>query len=391
MDPVRVRPYYQPIMTITDGSIYGYEVLGRYVDPSGNAVSLGPYFHDDSVSLAEKIDLSRLIRTKSFDAAVARGIFTRLFVNIKPSWVWRYYGSNDDLPTLSMLDSCGLSGESIVIEITEDEFSGDIRELSKMLARYRERGCKIAVDDFNFNFTERLIHLRPDIVKLDMALVKNIARSKEYRSLIEYIASFARDFGITVLFEGVEEQRELESAIESGAELIQGYLISEAVSDFIPADSFQKHLATTLKNVVERNWKDYRGLMAIESAINKVLTGLIQEGGSVEHLDLFIEGLLESLPKGFFRVYACNGYGYQLSSNYERSENGFATRPEYKGKNWSWRPYFLNNLVRIQQYGRGIMSSPYKDQETRKETVTFSYPLSRDLFLFVDFELTDTG
>lgn len=388
MDPARVRPYYQPIMTITDGSIYGYEVLGRYVDSAGNPVSLGPYFHDDSVSLAEKIDLSRLIRSKSFDAAVSRGQFTRLFVNIKPSWVWRYYGSNDDLPTLSMLDSTGLTGESIVIEITEDEFSGDIRELSKMLARYRERGCKIAVDDFNFNFTERLIHLRPDIVKVDMALVKNIGRSREYRSLIEYIASFARDFGITVLFEGVEEERELESAIESGAELIQGYLISQARVDFAPPDSFQQKLSETLKVVVQRQWRNYRGLMAIESAINKVLSELVKgTEDDLGDIDQFIESLLPSLPRGFFRVYACNGYGYQFSSNYERVGEIFEARPEFRGNNWSWRPYFLNNLVRISQYGRGIMSSPYRDQETRKQTVTFSYPLSRDIFLFVDFEL----
>ena len=57
--------------------------------------------------------------------------------------------------------------------------------------------------------------------------------------------------------------------------------------------------------------------------------------------------------------------------------------------NWSWRPYFLHNLVRMKQYGRGIISTPYRDTETKKETLTFSCPVKENVYLFMDFELPE--
>ena len=398
MEPGDILPFFQPVLSVADGSIYGYEVLGRRRMPDGSFQSLGPFFHDENSDLAERIEISRQIRKDAFRTLNSLAPHQKLFVNIKPSWMWKYR-SHDSLPTLDMLDELGVSGNRVVIEITEDEFQGDINELFGMVVRYRAAGCKIAVDDFNFNFMDRLIHLQPDIVKVDMSLVKRIAQSPEYRSLIEYIASFARDFGISVLFEGVETRKELESAIESGAEFVQGYFFAPAAKDYIDSSSFQSQLREVLQTVVHKNWNRNRNVMTIESVMNRLLSELLSSmkirlnGNSGVNPDLaddVLREVLDGLPPKCYRIYACDDKGDQLSSNFERDPTGqFILRSEFRKMNWSWRPYFLHNRVRMKQYGRGIISTPYRDTETKKETLTFSCPVKENVYLFMDFELPE--
>ena len=398
MDSGEILPYYQPVVSVSDGSIYGYEVLGRRRLADGTIESLGPFFHDERSDLQERVEVSREIRRMAFGRIDSLAPHQKLFVNIKPSWLWNYRAESS-LPTLKMLETSGVPPHRIVIEITEDEFQGDLTELFDMIARYRAAGCKIAVDDFNFNFMDRLIHLQPDIVKIDMALVKRIAQSPEYRSLIEYIASFARDFGISVLFEGVETERELESAIESGAEFVQGFHFARAEAEFVDRFQFQSDLREVLQRVVHRNWNRNRNVMTIESVMNRLLSDLLlpmrsalngNGGYHEEKVDQVLESILNGLPPKCYRIYACNDRGDQLSSNFERSDGSdFTKRPEFQKMNWSWRPYFLHNLVRMKQYGRGIISTPYRDTETKRETLTFSCPVIADLYLFMDFELPE--
>lgn len=397
MGPGEILPFFQPVISVADGSIHGYEVLGRRRLPDGSIESLGPFFHDEHSDLAERIEVSRNIRKMAFARIAGLGPRQRLFVNIKPSWMWKYR-SQTSLPTLDLLADMGIPGESVVIEITEDEFQGDLDGLSDMVSRYRAAGCRIAVDDFNFNFMDRLIHLSPDIVKVDMALVKRIAQSPEYRSLIEYIASFARDFGISVLFEGVETRKELENAVESGAEYVQGFYFSAAEQSFQDPGQYQQQLRDVLQSVVLRNWNRNRNVMTIESVMNRLLTellssmklGLNGNGKDPQKMDDLLRSVLPGLPPKCYRIYACDEKGDQLSSNFERDSSGqFVLRAEFRQMNWSWRPYFLHNLVRMKHYGRGIISAPYRDTETKRETLTFSCPVKDDVYLFLDFELPD--
>ena len=62
MGPGEVLPYFQPVLSVADGSVYGYEVLGRRRLPDGAIESLGPFFHDEKSDLLERIEVSRHIR-----------------------------------------------------------------------------------------------------------------------------------------------------------------------------------------------------------------------------------------------------------------------------------------------------------------------------------------
>lgn len=85
-----------------------------------------------------------------------------------------------------------------------------------------------------------------------------------------------------------------------------------------------------------------------------------------------------------FRLYVCDQYGFQKSSNYVRKNNDWQSHEDYIGKNWSWRPYFLETIVRMQYEKRGILSDLYSDLETQEFIRTFSYPINKELYLFLD-------
>jgi hypothetical protein len=89
--------------------------------------------------------------------------------------------------------------------------------------------------------------------------------------------------------------------------------------------------------------------------------------------------------KESFRIYICDGEGFQQSANLYKSQNGdWVLQAEYRNKNWSWRPYFLENIVRMNYDKRGILSDLYSDVETGEITRTFSFPLSEQLYIFID-------
>lgn len=105
----------------------------------------------------------------------------------------------------------------------------------------------------------------------------------------------------------------------------------------------------------------------------------------MEDIDGWTLKTAESLEEMSFRVYVCDREGYQLSGNASR-QNGEAWeyRTEERNRNWSWRPYFLENIVRMNFEQRGILSDMYTDFHSDEMIRTYSHPITEDLYVFVD-------
>ncbi len=382
----RLVPFFQPIVSIADGSIYGYEVLGRFQDESGHYSSMGPYFADPTVPGHEKLIRSRKVRELAFLHSRDVGYQGRLFINVKPSWLVQVFKAGSEIPTLRLLRELGLNPENIVIEITEDEFEGDLTVLDAVISRYREAGCKIAIDDFTFHNFDRLIHLRPDIVKIDIRLVKKSVEKREYQKLITSISDFAQEIGISVLFEGVEFEEELVNSIDAGGIFIQGFYFSQPEPELQAPDRFAGRVKSVLDSVIKSQRQEHYGLLSLEFRLNELMSVMLEQISFEGDLDLAVERLLGSLPGACYRAYVCDQFGNQRSSNFVRRESSLFVRDEhFRNRNWGWRPYFFHNLARMDRFRRGFMSNRYIDQETKRETYTYSHPLPGHLFLFMDF------
>jgi len=105
-----------------------------------------------------------------------------------------------------------------------------------------------------------------------------------------------------------------------------------------------------------------------------------------DQIDPWIESIEDDIPGQCFRVYICDDAGTQLSSNFTRTPDGFRVQPEFRGSNWSSRPFFVENMSRVKKSGEGSLSDRYIDREFERETVTFTYRLTENTYLFLDLE-----
>ncbi|MDQ7863715.1 EAL-associated domain-containing protein [Peribacillus frigoritolerans] len=85
-----------------------------------------------------------------------------------------------------------------------------------------------------------------------------------------------------------------------------------------------------------------------------------------------------------FRLYICDEEGYQKSPNILHKDGQWIVQPSYMNKNWSWRPYFLENIVKMRNEKKGRLSDLYSDIETGETIRTFSYPLNNKEYIFCD-------
>jgi EAL domain-containing protein (putative c-di-GMP-specific phosphodiesterase class I) len=209
---------FQPIVRAADRSVFGYEALLRSTEPS--------LPHPAAVlDAAERLNgLSRLGRTVRERAAAPMQSAERastLFVNLHP----------DDLLDPLLMDErsplANLAGR-VVLEITERSSLEKVSDVRGKVSALREMGFRIAVDDLGSGYAglTSFAQLEPEIVKLDMSLVRNVSQSKTKQKLIHSMASVCKDMGSLVVAEGVETSEERDCLVELGCDLLQGYLLA---------------------------------------------------------------------------------------------------------------------------------------------------------------------
>ena len=243
-DPV--VPRFQPIACLTDGSVIGYEALARILGSSRRAPDVWlAQAHGCGLGAEFEAAAIRAARSPS-----GRPAGTFLAVNVSPS----------ALLTKVVRDSLAGDLENIVVEITEHEFVADDQLLRSALADLRLRGARIAIDDAGAGHAglKQLMRIRPDIVKLDKALIRNIQTDPARMALVESFVRFARDVGATVCAEGIESLDELAVLADLDVQWGQGFALgrpSEPWPEITPeaADLCRASLAETFRSLpVER-------------------------------------------------------------------------------------------------------------------------------------------
>jgi EAL domain-containing protein (putative c-di-GMP-specific phosphodiesterase class I)/CheY-like chemotaxis protein len=209
----------QPIVSWQNRTIFAYEALARTDEPTLRNPS-------DLFDVAERLqgtrELGRALR--HLVAAAVRELPTRalMFVNLHPLDL-----DDDEL----FADSGVLTpyANQIVLEVTERSALDQIRGLSKRIARLRELGFRIAVDDLGAGYAglSSFAALEPDVVKADMSLVRGIESSPVKQKLVGAIVALTNDLQIRLIAEGIETSAERDCVTALGADALQGYLFAK--------------------------------------------------------------------------------------------------------------------------------------------------------------------
>jgi EAL domain-containing protein (putative c-di-GMP-specific phosphodiesterase class I) len=215
---------YQPIVRAKDRSLFGYEALLRSAEPT---LPHPGAILDAAERLERLAQLGQAIRSSAAVPAGARPDTGHLFVNLH---------TRDLLdPTLTSPDSplSKIAGR-VVLEITERASLEEIKDIPSRVARLREMGFQIAIDDLGAGYAglTSFALLEPEIVKLDMTLVRNVHKQSTKQKLIRSMTALCKDMGMMVVGEGVENVDERDALVDLGCDLLQGYLFAKPAAPF---------------------------------------------------------------------------------------------------------------------------------------------------------------
>jgi EAL domain-containing protein (putative c-di-GMP-specific phosphodiesterase class I) len=215
---------FQPIVDARTKGLYGYEALLRSGEPT--------LPHPGAViQAAERLgrldELGRAIRAHSAAQMQNAPPDAVLFVN---------------LHTRDLLDESLMSPESpltaiasrVILEITERASLDVVKDIRPRVARLREMGFRIAIDDLGAGYAglTSFALLEPDIVKLDMSLVRDIHKNPMKRKVVRSMTSLCNEMGLLVVGEGIEVVEERDTLLELGCQLLQGYLLAKPGKPF---------------------------------------------------------------------------------------------------------------------------------------------------------------
>ena len=216
---------FQPIVHWPHKSLFGYEALVR---TTGSALSNPNLLFDAAERLRRVHELGRQIRRLVGEAIHEAPLDASIFVNL-------HSADLNDEELFSARSPLSEHANRVVLEVTERASLERVRDVQGGMNRLRKLGYRIAVDDLGAGYAglSSFSQLEPDIVKLDMSLIREIDSSNRKSSIVRsMIAVCARDLGTKVVCEGVETEAERDTLENIGATLLQGYLFGRPERGF---------------------------------------------------------------------------------------------------------------------------------------------------------------
>lgn len=362
--------HFQPIYSLAHSRIVGHEALLRARQSDGSPV--GPL---QALASArgdeERVFLDRLCRALHLanyrDAGGLDDAQTWLFLNVSTQVVVRAGQSEPFFAGL--LAHSGFPARRVVVEILEGTIA-DQSLLSEAVANYRRMGCLVALDDFGADASniERIWRAAPDIVKLDRKLIAAAEHSPRARRVLPATVALIHEAGSLALIEGVENEEQAAIALDSDADLVQGFHFARPAPQPLRHGDGGIAALSARHAAAQASARQRRELQVYASAFQRAAQRLWTEQGLASAC-----AELLAMPQ-VDRCYLIGADGVQIGSSvlradHEPASSRFAPLEEAQGANWARKPYHYRALAHP---GQLQVSSPYLSVANSRLCVTLS-------------------
>lgn len=208
---------FQPIVDVQARRVFAHEALvrGPAGEPASSVLS--------RVTADNRYSFDQACREKAIRIAASLNLESHLSINFLPNAIYR-----PEVCIRSTLQAAARHGfpvQRIIFETVEGEQVSDGKWLAEILSEYKRIGFKTAIDDFGAGFAglNLLADFQPDMVKLDMALIRGIDHSPARRAIVAGVVSMCGQLAIEVIAEGIETRDEAQCLSDLGIRLMQGY------------------------------------------------------------------------------------------------------------------------------------------------------------------------
>jgi len=227
LDNDKVIPYYQPILD-RNGNIFKYETLSRVEDENGKVISPGFF-----MTTSKKVRLYSLMTKQIIDKSFRKIAKTDKSISI-------------NLLARDMMDG-DISNyifekikeyrveKQIVFEILEDESIENLIRVENFINKAKQIGIRIAIDDFGTGYSNfsYLMKLKPDYLKIDGSIIKNIDKDKNSEAIVKAIISFAKTLHVKTIAEFIHSKEVYDKCYELGIDEFQGFYLGEPAPNLL--------------------------------------------------------------------------------------------------------------------------------------------------------------
>ena len=242
LDGEKLTPYFQPIVSLTQHKIIGYEALIR--GPSDSPLHSAFNLFDTAERFNLSTRLEFVCRELTIQRYASLAIREKLFINVSPSVLLQPDFENG--MTLKYLDKFGVDPRLIVIELTEHQPTDNYELMRNAVLHYRNMGFEIALDDLGAGYSGLRLwsELLPEYVKIDSHFINDINNDPVKFNFVKSIQNIASSLNCHVIAEGIETENEFKAIAELGITHAQGYYFARPA--FIPTEKIDSALFITV-------------------------------------------------------------------------------------------------------------------------------------------------
>ena len=231
--------YFQPIIDLASGEVTGAEALARWIHREHGMI--GP---DRFIGMAEDTGLILPLGVKIIEQGLrelksweAQGHKMHISINVSAR---QFQQENFCDSVMRMIERAEVQPDRVMLEITESVLMDNLEMIKEKLQIARRCGIRIALDDFGTGYSslQYLADLPVDVLKLDHTMIRDLEHNERRLRLVRSLVYMAHDLGLSVVAEGIENERQREIMREMGPIKGQGYFYSRPV----PPEEFREYL-----------------------------------------------------------------------------------------------------------------------------------------------------
>jgi len=274
MRTANIKSVFQPIISLTDGTVLGYEALSR--GPQNSYMQNPEILLKVAEECGASWELEELFRSKALESICNSKLNVKIFLNINPAIFDSLKFKN--LFTKEYLKKYNLKCENIIFEITERDVIKNMNSFKETIEYCKNQNYQIAIDDAGSGNSglNRICYIKPHYIKLDMELIRGIDKCSTKQAIVKSMYEFSKLTDCNLIAEGIETEDELKALIDIGVQFGQGYFIQRPEECIIPVKDEIIDIIKKL-NVKENDQYGYNIANVYISSISKKMESLESE------------------------------------------------------------------------------------------------------------------
>lgn len=368
---------FEPVYSADEHIIVAYEVIGQISN-----IDVVEFTYNESIPTDIRVEVEQFFISKAIEKSLDVLKDVNLYLPCNPNLLMEDFGESYFEIIKDLVDEELLS--HIYLAISVRKYHGDFNQLQHPVRYIRTYGVKVMLDHIGPESNlDQILMIEPAVLKINVSQLNYNAWGAQSH-VFATIQAFSVKIGATLMFDNIQTDYQLHHAWKNGARYFKGPYLQTPSSTFIPKDTLKNKFRNECKQFISTEMKQLEIKYDEMTKLQKAITTIVDyTKPSSQNIEQLLE-LAKKLETYAVRFYICNEEGFQTSPNIVKQNGVWNVRDKHIGKNWSWRPYFLFNIIKLRNGVKGELSAMYSDIQTGELTRTFSMAISEHEYLFVD-------